>query len=145
MNRDELLALAQRVLTLPTAPYHEHDVQAAVIGLSRSLANVRVEQDRAGNVIARYCYRAATPPLVYVAHMDHPGFGNNLGENGAEVSRRRPPREMFVKGGRVRVYPGGSNDYSTRVCSRARIQRLVTSAWPKRKLVELRGRSVAQR
>lgn len=134
MNRDELLGLAQQVLTVPTAPYHEHGVKALVMDFCRGLSDVQVEQDKVGNVIAKYRRRraGACAPLVFVAHMDHPGF-EMLGGNRAEFLGG-VPKEMFAKGQGVRVY-GASG------VQRARLARLDASAWPKRKLVELRVRS----
>src|ERR1017187_2448018 len=125
MNRDELLTLARRVLTLPTAPYHEPDVKAFVLEFCRRLPGVRVEQDRVGNVIARYHRGAAKTPLVFVAHMDHPGF-EMLDGNRAEFLGG-VPREMFAKGIGVRVY-GATG------VRRVKLARFNVSAWPKRKL-----------
>jgi endoglucanase len=132
MNRDELLTLARRVLTLPTAPYHEHRVKAFVMEFCCNLPHVQVEQDRVGNVIAKYRGpRAGTPaPLVFVAHTDHPGF-EMLGGNRAEFLGG-VPKEMFARGQGVRVY-GASG------MQRARLARFDRSAWPKRKLVELQA------
>ncbi|HUJ70820.1 MAG TPA: hypothetical protein VLZ30_01155 [Verrucomicrobiae bacterium] len=130
MNRDELLTLARRVLTLPTAPYHEQRVKAFVLEFCRQLPDVRVEQDRVGNVIARYRRGAAKLPLVFVAHMDHPGF-EMLGGNRAEFLGG-VPREMFAKGVGVRVYSANNVGH-------VKLARFDASAWPKRKLVELRA------
>ena len=137
MKREELMALARRMLTLPTAPYHEQDVQASAIDFCRGLAGVRVEQDRAGNLIARYRRGAAGTPLVFVAHMDHPGF-EMLGGKRAEFLGG-VPREMFTKGGQIRVYSGLRPPDSQRPYTRARIRHFQGSAWPKRKLVELQS------
>jgi hypothetical protein len=35
---------------------------------------LRVETDRVGNLIVRYRRKPSKAPLVFVAHMDHPGF-----------------------------------------------------------------------
>ena len=136
MNRSRLLALARRVLTLPTAPYHEERVRAFVVDFCRRLPNVRVEQDRAGNVIARYRRGVTKAPLVFVAHMDHPGF-EMLGGNRAEFLGG-VPREMFARGIGVRVY--GANSVH-----RVKLARLDASAWPKRKLVKLQPDSALRR
>jgi|SRR5579862_8115547 len=130
MNRDDLLALARQVLTLPTAPYHEHHVKAFVVEFCRKLPGMRVEHDRVGNVIVKY-HRPRTrthAPLVFVAHMDHPGF-EMLDGNHAEFLGG-VPKEMFAKGVGVRVY-------SSRGVERAKLASFDTSAWPKRKLVTL--------
>lgn len=136
MNRGELLALARRVLTLPTAPYHEERVKAFVVEYCRRLPDVRVGQDRAGNVIARYRRGVAEAPLVFVAHMDHPGF-EMLGGNRAEFLGG-VPKEMFAKGTGVRVY--GANSVR-----RVKLARFNASAWPKRKLVELQADGALRR
>jgi len=93
-----LLRLAEQVLSLPTAPYHEHAVRAFVEEHCRGLG-LRVERDSAGNVIARY---GRGTPLVLVAHMDHPGF-EVLGPNRARFLGG-VPREMFRRGAGVRFH-----------------------------------------
>jgi putative aminopeptidase FrvX len=129
MQRKELLRLAGRVLSLPTAPYHEQRVRAFVTTYCRRLG-LRVEQDRAGNVIAKYSGRGGarpSKPLVFVAHMDHPGF---------EVTGRKQleflggaAKEMFV-GGRVRLFGAAG-------IRRVKIAGVRDAEWPDRKLVEL--------
>jgi endoglucanase len=96
MNSTELLRLAERVLSLPTAPYHEYAVRAFIEAHCRGLG-LRVERDAAGNVFARY---GRATPLVIVAHMDHPGF-EALGPNRARFLGG-VPNEMFQPGIRVR-------------------------------------------
>lgn len=128
MQRTELLTLARRVLSLPTAPYHEHQVRAFVIAFCRKLG-LRVEQDRAGNVIARYRRGQGGAPLVFCAHMDHPGF-EALGPTRAEFLGG-VPKEMFAGAG-VRFF-------GTDGPQRVEIERLDDSRWPECKIVELRG------
>src|SRR5664279_1776617 len=109
MERRELLDLAERVLRLPTAPYHEQHVKAFVVDFCRELPGLCVEEDRVGNVIVKYQPAGASmpvsgrPPLVFVAHMDHPGF-EMLGGNRAEFLGG-VPKEMFARGVGIRVYP----------------------------------------
>src|ERR1041385_5082110 len=91
------------------------------------------------------------PPVIFVAHMDHPGF-EMLGGKRAEFLGG-VPREMFAKGVGVRVFSAlECSDLSElfvrgkrQSCvkpqhsiERATIARFNASAWPKRKLVELR-------
>src|SRR5437867_3603046 len=100
MDRQTLLGLAARVLTLPTAPYHEHQVREFVVAYCRGLG-LRVELDGVGNVIVK-CGRGSPggspstqrAPLVLVAHMDHPGF-EALGGNRAEFFGG-VPKELFA-------------------------------------------------
>jgi putative aminopeptidase FrvX len=148
MERRELLNLAKRVLHLPTAPYHEHAVREFVVNYCRELG-LRVEVDRARNVIVKCGKRQArsSAPLVFVAHMDHPGF-EMVGGNRAEFLGG-VPKEMLARGSRVRFYsdswerPPGRDRAESRPGGRshiinARIHRLDEAAWPKRKLVTLK-------
>src|ERR1043166_2604493 len=126
MERRDLLHLARRVLSLPTAPYHEHAVREFALQYCRQLG-LRVESDRAGNLIAWYRKGQRGAPLVFAAHMDHPGF-EALGPNRAEFLGG-VPRDLF-RGARVRFYVNGQP-------VRSRVKQLDGAAWPKRKLVEL--------
>src|SRR5262245_47328314 len=98
MDRTELLKLARGVLTIPTAPYHEHGVRAFVEEYCREMG-LKPLRDRVGNVIVKT--GNGRVPLVFVAHMDHPGF-EIIGRNRAEFLGSAP-REMFV-GSRVKVF-----------------------------------------
>jgi putative aminopeptidase FrvX len=139
MERRNLLKLAEQLLHLPTAPYHEQHVKASVMVICRETPGVKVEQDKAGNVIAKYEQPQAgtlappsrRPPLVFVAHMDHPGF-EMLDGNRAEFLGG-VPKEMFARGVGVRVY---SKD-GKRAAGPTIIKRLDAFAWPKRKVVIL--------
>jgi putative aminopeptidase FrvX len=128
MERKKLLRLAESVLTLPTAPYHEHRVREFVTEYCRGLG-LRVEWDRVGNVIARYRRGQRGPPLVFVAHMDHPGFEILDGRHAEFLGG--VPKEVFV-GAEVRVFGAGRT-------SRATVVHLDEAAWPHRKLVVLRS------
>ncbi|HVM61592.1 MAG TPA: M20/M25/M40 family metallo-hydrolase [Verrucomicrobiae bacterium] len=138
MNREELLALAREVLRLPTAPYHEQAVREFVVAYCRA-RGLPVEADRVGNVIVKYQRpQAGTPapprghpPLVFVAHMDHPGF-EMLDAKRAEFLGG-VPKEMLGRGGKVRIY-----DSRRHSMVKATIRRFRGAAWPKKKIVELK-------
>jgi len=128
------------VLRLPTAPYHEQHVKDFVTAFCRGLRGVRVEEDRVGNVIAKWerprrrdrsghSGPSHIPaPLVLVAHMDHPGF-EMLGGRRAEFLGW-VPKDIF-KNARVRFY---GNDGVVR----GTVTRFDAAAWPKRKLLALK-------
>ncbi|MCG3150060.1 MAG: hypothetical protein PCFJNLEI_03527 [Verrucomicrobiae bacterium] len=116
-----LLDLAHRSLTLPTAPYHEHAVRDFVEAFARQLG-LPPERDAAGNVIVKYRRGMTGTPLVFVAHMDHPGFVA-LGGRRAE----------FLGGVPKEWFPGARVKFGT---VRTHVRR-VASGWPKRKVVEL--------
>jgi putative aminopeptidase FrvX len=99
-----------------------------------------VDRDRVGNVIVKYRRGTTKPPLVLMAHMDHPGF-EALGGKRAEFLGGMP-KEWFA-GAPVRFFPvgrettrGGASGDAADNITRTKIRR-VLPGWPKRKLVEL--------
>ena len=69
----EALEILERLCLQPTVSYHEWRVAREI---STILSDYRIEarRDRWGNVIAEINGDESKPPLVFVAHMDHPGF-----------------------------------------------------------------------
>jgi len=127
MDSARLLAIAEEVLSLPTAPYHEQQVRAAVLAHCTTL-NLRAKRDPAGNVIAQYQPAGAPPaPLVFVAHMDHPGF-EALSARQAEFLGDIPP-EMLAPGTPLR-FQTGKGVVRTRIRSRAKSAKLVANLQP---------------
>lgn len=108
-NRDLPVAFAERLMRWPAAPFNEHAVrtEAEVICTEHDLDNRR---DQFGNLIVRYTSDSRQRPIVFAAHMDHPGF---------EIVRRLGPRkllarfqggvpkEFFRRGVAVRILPNG--------------------------------------
>lgn len=91
---------ARELLALPTAPYHEHEVRAAVEARAQQL-RLRSERDQAGNVLVRYpAGSRSRQPLVLMAHMDHPGF-EVIGARRLEFLGHVP--EAMFRDARVRV------------------------------------------
>ncbi len=73
MLRAELPRFLERLLALPTAPFHERFV-AAFLRRELTAAGLDFTVDAYGNIIARAAGPAGAPSLAMVAHMDHPGF-----------------------------------------------------------------------
>ncbi|MBT3342938.1 MAG: M20/M25/M40 family metallo-hydrolase [Gemmatimonadetes bacterium] len=75
----DFLDIALPLLRLPTAPYHEHHIVAAidrvVAGWAASDAPLTSQRDAAGNMWIRYDGRGQGPWLHLTGHLDHPGFG----------------------------------------------------------------------
>jgi len=82
------------LLSLPTAPFVEDAVLAAIERRVRSLRHVTLRRDAAGNLIARYRRTPKAPPIAFSAHTDHPGF----------VARRMRPRRRLEADFRGGVY-----------------------------------------
>ncbi|MBS0659548.1 MAG: M20/M25/M40 family metallo-hydrolase [Verrucomicrobia bacterium] len=74
VDQSALLALAQRILAQPTAPFHEAAVRRTLRELLAPLPHVSLEEDDFGNLIARYRRGEKPARWVFVAHMDHPGW-----------------------------------------------------------------------
>lgn len=65
----------RELLTLPTAAFVETAVSAYVLTALRKLPDVNVTVDRYGNILAHFHREPRHKrPLVFAAHMDHPGF-----------------------------------------------------------------------
>jgi endoglucanase len=64
--------LLESILRLPTAPFREHWVQAAIERVARR-HDLPVRRDRFGNLYVSY-RKGRTEPVAFTAHMDHPGF-----------------------------------------------------------------------
>lgn len=69
--RSDLLHLLEKLLPLPTAPFHENFVSSFLCEELRS-AGLDFRLDKYGNIIADYGESECA--VACVAHMDHPGF-----------------------------------------------------------------------
>jgi endoglucanase len=71
MKRPALVSFLQRLLSLPTAPFHERFVSAFLFEeLEKS--GFDACHDRFGNIVVEH--GKGKRPFAWVAHMDHPGF-----------------------------------------------------------------------
>lgn len=66
--------IAMELLSLPTSPFHEQAVAEWVRQFAGGKLGLRTTADRWGNLTIRYPGRRTKRPLVFTAHMDHPGF-----------------------------------------------------------------------
>ncbi len=69
----DALDILETLCLQPTVSYHEHRVAREITGILAS-NQVSAQKDRWGNVLAQLPGDETMPPLVFVAHMDHPGF-----------------------------------------------------------------------
>lgn len=75
MNDERLRELLLDLLSLPTAPFHEHHVRDRILELLDPLDHVDVVSDDFGNLIATYRRGENTSAtLAFGAHMDHPAW-----------------------------------------------------------------------
>lgn len=64
--------ILETILDSPTAPFHEHTVQARIEALALRMG-CQVKRDRWGNTYVSY-RKGRARPIAFTAHMDHPGF-----------------------------------------------------------------------
>ena len=63
----------QQVLSLPTAPFHEHIVADYIRSFAKQ-RELKIRTDRYGNLVVRYQNGRGVKPVALSGHMDHPGF-----------------------------------------------------------------------
>ena len=73
MQPSLVMRYAERLLTTPTAPYHEATMKEQV-RLIVEEAGLDLVEDEFGNLLVQLVNDATLPPLVLDAHLDHPGF-----------------------------------------------------------------------
>lgn len=61
------------IVSIPTAPFHEHKVISYVARFCMR-NGFRFRHDRVGNIFISFKRGKAAQPVVFTAHMDHPGF-----------------------------------------------------------------------
>ncbi len=105
-GRSDLLHLLERLLSLPTAPFHERFVSSFLCEeLER--AGLDFHLDNYGNIIVSY--GEGESRVACVAHMDHPGFEIvEAGENRAEAEWFGGVEAKYFVGTRVVIYEQSS-------------------------------------
>ncbi|RFC49039.1 MAG: endoglucanase [Verrucomicrobia bacterium] len=74
MNHQKLISILRRILSSPTAPFHEYHVRRSIRDLLAGLPHVTTRSDSFGNLIATYQFGDKPARFCFGAHMDHPGF-----------------------------------------------------------------------
>jgi endoglucanase len=137
MSRSELLHLLDKLLPLPTAPFHERFVSEFLRGELKT-AGLDFTVDVYGNIIAG---ADGEPSLACVAHMDHPGFEiAEAGDLAADALWFGGVDPKYFYGARVVVY--GQDSGAVR--ARGVVRKIVKNDQGRVENVQLRlNRSVA--
>ncbi|MEM9018604.1 MAG: M20/M25/M40 family metallo-hydrolase [Verrucomicrobiota bacterium] len=123
MHHQRFVSLLRRVLSTPTAPFHEDQVAALIRKELEAMPHVSLKEDAFGNLIA--CYRRGSKKarLAFAAHMDHPGWVRHRGEETflgwvPEERLDTHPVEWFGDFGMWKLKPFELKDgiVSSRVC-----------------------------
>ncbi len=100
ITRERCIRALTEISAYPTASFFEWRVASYITGELNRLG-IPFEQDRYGNIIARYEGEGApdAPSLALMAHMDHPAF---------EIIREegKPPRALMLGGARKECFDG---------------------------------------
>ena len=67
------LEILETLCLQPSVSYHERRVAREIVRILAG-ADIDSRRDRWGNIVASLPGNADLPPIVFVAHMDHPGF-----------------------------------------------------------------------
>jgi putative aminopeptidase FrvX len=111
MSRSELFHLLEKLLSLPTAPFHERFVSSFICNELKT-AGLDVAVDEYGNIIAAY---GDEPSLACVAHMDHPGFEIiNASDGDGEASWFGGVDAKYFSGARVVIYDENTGETKAR-------------------------------
>lgn len=108
MNQRELIKLAGRLMTCPTAPYHEAGVRRVVETICAE-HGLKAKRDAFGNVLIRVGSAQYGRPIAFAAHLDHPGFAvlKRLGpRRWLAQFNGTVPDAYFRRGLPVRLLPG---------------------------------------
>src|SRR6188474_1721316 len=95
--------LVESILRLPTAPFREHWVQAAIERVARR-NDLPLRRDRYGNLYVAY-RKGRTEPVAFTAHMDHPGFEIVAGGTRARAAFLGGVAAENMSGAPVLCYP----------------------------------------
>src|SRR3974377_1176343 len=68
------MKILSELCSVPTAPYAEHRVIQFVEKFVANRPKLRLMRDRFHNLFIELPGKSKGPRLVFVAHMDHPGF-----------------------------------------------------------------------
>ena len=74
MHHQTFVSLFKKVLSTPTAPFHEYHVADLIREIVEPMPHVTLNKDVYGNLIACYRRGRKRPKLAFAAHMDHPGW-----------------------------------------------------------------------
>lgn len=94
-------------MALPTAPFHEHFVLAAVEGFAAARPGIQSQRDPFGNLLLYYQRgRTRRPWLIATAHLDHPGLGfpRQLAEREVFFEQLGGVDPGLAQGSQVRLY-----------------------------------------
>jgi endoglucanase len=97
MDTADILAIARRILTQPTAPFHEDAARREIRALLADCPHVTLTEDRFGNLLAHYRCGKGAARLAFAAHMDHPAYVGRefLGGVPERYLKKKPATKKF--------------------------------------------------
>ena len=114
MSVKEQLSILKQVVNLPTAPFVEGQVVRFIKRFIAQRPQLRLSTDPFGNLLVRYMpkrrSRSRGRPILFSAHMDHPGFTavRMTGDRRVYAEFRGWVRSPYFKNERVQFYSDGA-------------------------------------
>lgn len=105
--------LLQHLVNLPTAPFCERHVVAFIRRFVAARTALKMSTDRFGNLLVRYVPRRKGPmrgrPILFAAHMDHPGFcaTKMIARDRVHAEWRGWVMGSYFHGERIQFHSGG--------------------------------------
>jgi endoglucanase len=100
-----------RFCSIPTAPFREHLVMHAIDVFAKKYRTLQVSRDEFGNtlLIRPGKQKSKSPRLIFVAHLDHPGFvaQEMVSDKELKADFRGGVLATFVNGSRVKFFDAG--------------------------------------
>ncbi len=116
--RSDLMRLLEKLLSLPTAPFHERFV-SSFLRQELEEAGIGYQLDGCGNIVAASGEREGS--VACVAHMDHPGFEIvQVGKDRAEADWFGGVDAKYFIGARVVIY----GQFSGAACARGVVEKI---------------------
>jgi len=106
--KDLLVAIAERLMRCPAAPYCESLVAREVIRICDE-HDLHYKFDAFGNILIRAATRITGSPIVLAAHMDHPGFVFPRKSDSSQLAAEflgGVGDPYFKEGVKLRLWPG---------------------------------------
>jgi endoglucanase len=111
VSKTEHIETLLRITNLPTAPFVEDHVAAFVRRFVKAHPQLRLRADRFGNLLVKYTprrrsRRRLSRPVLFAAHMDHPGFiaGRPLGKGRIQAEWAGGVQSRYFKGTKIRFH-----------------------------------------
>jgi endoglucanase len=103
------MKILRELCSVPTAPFAEQHVIEYIEQFAAARPRLKVSRDKFNNLLLQLPGRSKSPRLIFVAHMDHPGFiaRRMLDKQTLQADFRGGVLSEYVNGAKVRFFDNG--------------------------------------